>query len=68
MTFAFRQLQNFTQNNNYDVTFDFYVMTAKPKNKILKRIQVNVNLINAYGERENILTTSNCVLSDIKYQ
>ena len=66
ITLAFRQLQNFTQNDKYDINFDFYVLTANPKSKIPKSISVSVNLIKLNGEREDETKISYCILNKIK--
>ena len=66
ITLSFRQLQNFTQNDNFDITFDFYVLTTKAKSKIPKNISINVNLIKINGEREDESTISYCIINKIK--
>ena len=66
ITLSFRQLQNFTQNDKNDITYDFYALTTEPQSKIPKNIIIYVNLIKISGEREDITTTSDCALNDIK--
>ena len=67
ITLSFRQIQNFTQKeNDKSISFDFYVLTLEPQSKISNSIEIYVNLIKMNGTREDDVTSSNCVLNDVK--